>query len=69
MSAENESHEVEYIEANESFLTRVPGWLVSMVVHTCLLLVMALVTMDTKVNRQVADLVSTPDDNTVIEDE
>lgn len=69
MSEENGSNEVEYIEASESFLTRVPGWLVSMVVHTCLLLVMALVTMDTKVNRQVADLVSTPDDNTVIEDE
>ncbi|MDO4573850.1 MAG: terpene cyclase/mutase family protein [Planctomycetia bacterium] len=69
MSQENANEAVEYIDApSESFLTRVPSWLVSMVVHTVLLLVMALTMVDTKTHKAVSDLVSTPTDETVIED-
>ncbi|MDO4582880.1 MAG: terpene cyclase/mutase family protein [Planctomycetia bacterium] len=65
---EKESVAVEFQEERLGWM-EIPGWFVSMMVHTALLLVMALVTMETPSTTPLHDLVSLPEEYAVLEEE
>ncbi len=69
MSQENENQEaVEYIESNGSLLERTPSWLISMVIHTLLLIVMMFVQVDQGQKKAAVILTSSADEEIVEEE-
>lgn len=69
MSQENENQEaVEYIESSGSFLERVPSWLVSMIIHTCLLIIMMFIQVD-KETKKAAVIFTSSADEEIVEEE
>lgn len=65
---EEESKSWDFQE-ERSWWMGIPGWFVSMTVHTALLLIMALVTMEKPLSHSFKDLVSVPDEYTILEEE
>ena len=62
MSQDNENQEaVEYIDNKGSLLERTPSWLVSMIVHTCVLIVMMFFQVDQAQRKQAMFITSTAD--------
>ena len=69
MSQDNENQEaVEYIDNKGSLLERTPSWLVSMIVHTCILIVMMFFQVDQAQRKQAMFITSTADEE-IIEEE
>ena len=69
MSQDNENQEaVEYVESKGSLLERVPSWLISMVIHTILLIVMMFIQVDQQSKTTAKLLAADPDEEEEIDD-
>lgn len=69
MSQDTENQEaVEYIESRGSLLERIPSWLISMVLHTILLIVLMCIPMD-KQQKKAAVIFTAPIDEEIVEEE